>query len=59
MNFKKKKQDGDTNVFAYNIIDKYENRPVDLHSLWLADFTSNYVSKKSGDIPVEPEEIKT
>ena len=52
-------QDGNTNVFAYNIIDKYENRPVDLHSLWLADFTSNYVSKKSGDIPVEPEEIKT
>ena len=42
----------DTNVFASNIIDKYENRPDDLHSLCLADFASNYVSKKSDDVPV-------
>ena len=27
----------DTNMFASNIIDKYENRPDDLHSLCLAD----------------------
>ena len=43
---------GDTNLFASNIIDKYENRPDDLHSLCLADFASNYVSKKSDDVPV-------
>ena len=42
----------DTNVFASNIIDKYENRPDDLHSLCLADFASNYVSKKSDDVLV-------
>ena len=42
----------DTNVFASNIIDKYENRPDDLHSLCLADFASNYISKKSDDVPV-------
>ena len=28
----------DTNVLASDIIDKYENRPDDLHSLCLADF---------------------
>ena len=42
----------DTNVFASNIIDKYENRPDDLHSLCLADFASDYISKKSDDVPV-------
>ena len=43
----------DSNVFASNIIDKYENQPVDLHSLCLADFASNCVSKKSGSVPVD------
>ena len=49
----------DTNVFASNIIDKYENRPDDLHSLCLADFASNYVSKKSGDVPLKSDDIKS
>ena len=49
----------DTNVFASNIIDKYENRPDDLHSLCLADFVSNYVSKNSGDVPLESDDIKS
>ena len=49
----------DTNVFASNIIDKYENRPDDLHSLCLADFASNYVGKKSGDVLVESADIKS
>ena len=48
----------DTNVFASNIIDKYENRPDDLHSLCLADFASNYVSKTS-DVAVETDDIKS
>ena len=49
----------DTNVFASNIVDKYENQPDDLHSPCLADFASNYVSKKSGYVPVESDDIKS
>ena len=49
----------DTSVFASNIIDKYKNWPFDLQSLWFADFVSNYVSKKSDDVPVESDEIKS
>ena len=49
----------DTNVFASNIIDEYENQPDDLHSPCLADFASNYVSKKSGYVPVESDDIKS
>ena len=49
----------DTNLFAYNIIDKYENRPDNLHSLYLSDFASSYVSKKAGDIPIEPNDIES
>ena len=49
----------DANVFASNTIDKYENRPDDLHSWCLVDFTSNYVSKKSCDEPVESDDIKS
>ena len=49
----------DTNVFASSIIDKFENRPDDLCSLCLADFASNYVSKKSDDVPVESDDIKS
>ena len=48
----------DTNVFASNIIDNHENRPDDLHSLCLADFASNYVSKTS-DVAVETDDIKS
>ena len=48
----------DTNVFASNIIDKYDNRSDDLHFLCLADFASNYDTKKSGDVPVESDDIK-
>ena len=36
----------DTNMCASNILDKYENRPDDLHSLCLADFASNYSQQK-------------
>ena len=49
----------DTNVFASNIIDKYENRPDNLHSICLANFASSYVSKKADDLPIEPNEIKS
>ena len=49
----------DANVFASNTIDKYENRPDDLHSWCLVDFASNYVSKKSCDEPVESDDIKS
>ena len=48
----------DTIVFASNIIDNHENRPDDLHSLCLADFASNYVSKTS-DVAVETDDIKS
>ena len=48
----------DTNVFVSNIIDKYENRPDNLHSMFLADFVSSYISKKTDDLPIEPDEIK-
>ena len=49
----------DTNVFASNIIDKYENRPINLHSICLADFASSYISKKADDLPIEADEIKS
>ena len=49
----------DANIFASNIIDKYENRPDDLHSLSLADFASNYIGKVSGDVLVESDDIKS
>ena len=48
-----------TNVFLSNIIDKYENRPDNLHSMCLAGFTSSYVSKKINDLPAESDEIKS
>ena len=50
---------GDINVFTSNIIDKYENQPDDLHFLCFADFASNYVRKKSCDVPVESDDIKS
>ena len=48
----------DTNAFASNIIDKYEHRPDNLHSMCLVDFVSSYVIKKVDDLPVELDEIK-
>ena len=48
-----------TNVSASNIICKYENRPDNLHSVWLPDLVSSYVSKKADDMPIEPDEIKS
>ena len=47
------------NVFASNIIDKYENRPDNLHSMCLADFASSYVSKRTDDLPIESDETKS
>ena len=49
----------DTNVFASNIIDNYENRLDKLHSMCLADFTFNYVSKKADHLPKDPDEIRS
>ena len=48
----------DTNIFASNVIDKCENWPDNLHSMYLADFSSSYVNKKAEDLPIEPGEIK-
>ena len=48
----------DANV-ASNIIDKYENQPDTLHLLCLADFAASYVSKKAGNVPIEPDDIKS
>ena len=49
----------DANVFSPNIIDKYEHRLNKLHSIYLADFTSSYVSEKADDLPTESDEIKS
>ena len=37
----------DKSVFASNIMDQYENRPDNLHSVGLADFSSSYINKES------------
>ena len=34
-------------------------KPDDLNVLCLADFASNYVRKKSGDVPVKSDDIKS
>ena len=49
----------DTNVFAFNVIDKYKNRTNNLYSMCLADFASTYISKKADNLPIEPDEIKS
>ena len=49
----------DTNVFASNVLDKYENRPDELQLICLADFACNYVSKNGTDIQIEPDDIKS
>ena len=49
----------DTNVFACYIIGKYKNWSDKTHSMCLADFTFSYVSRKAGDVPIGPDEIKS
>ena len=49
----------DTNIFASNIIGKYENQLDNLHSMCLADFASSYVSKKVDDLPIALNEIRS
>ena len=44
---------GDTNIFAFNIVDKYENGWDNIHPMCLADFPSNYVSKKADDLLIK------
>ena len=48
-----------TNILECNIIDKYENRLDNLHSMCLGDIGSSYVTKKADDLPIEPVEIKS
>ena len=48
----------DTNVFAPNFINKYNNQPDNLHSMCLIDFASSCISKKANDLPIESDEIK-
>ena len=46
-----------TNVFASNIIDKYENRLDNLHLMCLK--SHHLMSPKRHDLPIEPNEIKS
>ena len=48
----------DADVFPSKIIDKYKNRPDNLHSMCSADFPPSYVSRKINGLPIEPDEIK-
>ena len=48
----------DTNIYAANILDKYENRPESLEEMCLADFASNYTYKKN-DQNKDPEAIES
>ena len=43
----------DTNVFASNSSDKYENRLDNLYSMYLAYFASSYVIKMTDDLIIE------
>ena len=43
----------DNDVYASSLLDKYENRPNSLEDMCLADFCSNYVSKKVDNIESE------
>ena len=48
----------DANALDSNVMDKYKNRPDNLHSLCLADFAP-CKSKKAVDVPIEPDESKS
>ena len=45
-------------IFASNIIEKYRNQPGNIHLMSFEDLVSSYVSKKAGNVPVEPDEMK-
>ena len=47
------------NEHLYILLMKYEHWPDDLHFLCFTDFASNYVSKKSGDVPEESDDTKS
>ena len=49
---------GDTNIYALSILDKYENRSDDLDGFCLADFASNYVSKRALDVTANSEDLQ-
>lgn len=49
----------DTNTLASKVVDKCKSRPDNLHSMCLVDFASSYVSKKDGDVPIKPDEMKS
>ena len=49
----------DTNVLASDIIEEYENRSDNLHSLCLVDFTLSIASKKASDVHIEPGNVKS
>ena len=45
-------------IFASNIIEKYRNQPGNIDLMSFEDLVSSYVSKKAGNVPVEPDEMK-
>ena len=47
----------DTNAYALNLLDKYENRPDELEQMCLADFCTNYISTKARQ--ATPEDIES
>ena len=48
----------DTNIYAPNIIDRYENRPDELNEMCYADFAANYIPE-SADVVYEPDDIRS
>ena len=46
----------DTKAYASSILLKYQNRPDELEGTCLADFASNYISKKAAE-SVESDDI--
>ena len=49
---------GDTNIYAYNIIDRYENRPDNSDDKYLAGFAASYIFEKA-DMNNEQEDEKS
>ena len=47
-----------TDVFAPNILDKYQKRPDELESMWFADFASNYRSIHDNNPKLDDETIE-
>ena len=48
----------DNNIYAYNIIDRYENHPDNSDDKYLADFTASYIFEKA-DINYEQKDEKS